>query len=67
MYGQLLSRVQLFAIPWTVACQIPLPMEFSRQEYWSGVSFPTPTDHPNPGIKLNISYISCFDKCILYH
>jgi len=31
-------------VPWTVACQAPLPMEFSTQEYWSGVPFPTPGD-----------------------
>ena len=38
---KLLSRVQLFAIPWTVAYQVSPPMEFSRQEYWSGVPFPS--------------------------
>ena len=37
--------------PWTVACQAPLPMEFSRQEYWSGLPFPSPGDLSNPGIK----------------
>ena len=37
--------------PWTVACQAPLLMEFSRQEYWSGVPFPTPVDLPDPGIE----------------
>ena len=36
--------------PWTVACQ-PLSVEFSRQEYWSGLSFPSPGDLPDPGIK----------------
>ena len=46
-----LSRVQLFETPWTVACQIPLSMEFPRQECWSGLPFPTPGDLPNPGIK----------------
>ena len=45
----LLSRVQLFGIPWTVACQAPLSMGFSRQEYWSGLSFPSPGDLPDPG------------------
>ena len=40
-----------FVIPWTVACQAPLSMEFSRQEYWSGLPFPFPGDLPNPGIK----------------
>ena len=37
-----LSCVWLFAIPWTVAYQVPLSMEFSRQEYWSGLPFPSP-------------------------
>ena len=46
-----LSHVQLFAIPWTVAHQAPLPMEFCRQEYWSGLPFPSPGDLPNAGIK----------------
>ena len=45
------SGVLLFATLWTVACQDPLPMGFSRQEYWSGLSFPLPGDLPNPGIK----------------
>ena len=40
-----------FATPWTVARQAPLPMGFSRQEYWSGWPFPPPGDLPNPGIK----------------
>ena len=39
------------ATPWTVACQAPLSMVFSRQEYWSGLPFPSPGDLPNPGIK----------------
>ena len=46
-----LSRVQLFSTPWTVACQAPLSMGFSRQEYWSGLPFPSPGDLPNPGIE----------------
>ena len=37
--------------PWDVACQAPLSMEFSRQEYWSGLPFPTPGVLPNAGIK----------------
>ena len=37
--------------PWTVACQAPLSMEFSRQEYWSGLPFPPPEDLPDPGIE----------------
>ena len=48
---KLLSHVLLFATSWTVACQAPLSMEFSRQEYWSGLLFPSPGDLPNPGIK----------------
>ena len=47
----MLSHVQLFAAPWTVAHQAPLSMEFSKQEYWSGLPFPTPGDLPDPGIK----------------
>ena len=46
-----LSRVQLFVTPWTIARQAPLSMEFSRQGYWSGLSFPSPGDLPDPGIK----------------
>ena len=53
-----LSRVQLFAIPWTVAHQAPLvahqappSMGFSRQGYWSGLPFPSPGDLPDPGIE----------------
>ena len=42
---------RLFAVPWTVALQAPLSMEFSRQEYWSGLPLPTPGDLPDPGIK----------------
>ena len=45
------SCVQLFAIPGTVACLAPLSMEFSRQEYWSGMPFPSPGDLPDPGIE----------------
>ena len=43
------SYVRLCATPWTVARQAPLYMEFSRQEYWSGLPFPPPGDLPNPG------------------
>ena len=46
-----ISHVQLFVTTWTVARWVPLSMEFSRQEYWSGLTFPSPGDHPNPGIK----------------
>ena len=46
-----LSCVQLFVTPWTIAHQDPLSMTFSRQEYWSGLPFPTPWDIPDPGIE----------------
>ena len=46
-----LSRVQLFETPWTVAYQAPQSMEFSRQEYWSGLPFPPPGDLPNSEIE----------------
>ena len=45
-----LSHVRLFATPWTVACQAPPPMGFSRQEYWSGVPFPSPKEEPFQGL-----------------
>ena len=46
-----LSHVQLFVSPWTVAYQAPLSMGFARPEYWSGLSFPSPEDLPDPGIE----------------
>ena len=46
-----LSRVRLFVTPWTVAHQAPPSVEFSRQEYWSGLPFPSPGDLPDPGIE----------------
>ena len=49
---KLLSCVWLFATPWTVACQAPLSMVFSRQEYWSGLLCPPPEDLPDSGIEL---------------
>ena len=45
------SHVQPFATSWTVACQAPLSMEFSSQEYWGGFPFPPPEDQPGPGIE----------------
>ena len=45
------SHIQLFSATWTIAHQAPLPMGFSRQEYWSDLPFPSPGDLPNPGIK----------------
>ena len=49
--AQSLSHVRLFATPWTIACQAPLSMGFPRQEYWSGLPFPSPGDLPDPGIE----------------
>ena len=46
-----LSRVQLFATPRTVAHQVSPSMEFSRQEYWTGLPFPSPGDVPDPEIE----------------
>ena len=46
-----LSHVRPFSTPWTVAYQAPLSMGFSKQEYWSGLPFPSPEDLPDPGIE----------------
>ena len=46
-----LSRVQHFVTPWTVAYQAPPSMEFSKQEYWSGLLFPSAGDLPDPEIE----------------
>ena len=48
---KMLSRVRLFASPWTVAYHVPPSMGFSRQDYWSGLPFPSPEDLSNPGIE----------------
>ena len=53
-----LSRVQLFATPWTLAYWAPPSMGFSGQRYWSGLSFPSPGDLPDPGIEPCISCIT---------
>ena len=62
----MLGSVGLFVTPWTVARQAPLSVEFSRQEYQSGLPFPTPGDFPNPGIKPD-SCVSYIGRPILYH
>ena len=51
VFVSMLSHVQLFAAPWTVARQAPLSVEFPRQEYWSGLPLPPPRDLPDPRIK----------------
>ena len=50
--AQLLCHVWLFETPWTVALQAPLSVEFFKQEYWSGLSFPSPGDIPDLGTEL---------------
>ena len=45
------SHARLFVTPWTVACQAPLSMGFSRQQFWSRLPFPPPGDLPDPGIE----------------
>ena len=52
MHAQPLSHVLLVLILWTADSQATLSMELLRQEYWSGLQFPTPGDLPDPGIKL---------------
>ena len=51
MKVKVLSYVQLFATPWTVARQAPQSMGFSRQEYWNGLPFPSPEHLPDPGME----------------
>ena len=58
-----LSRVRLFATPWTVAHQAPQSMEFSRQEYWSGLPFPSPGIFPTQGSNPGLLHI----RQTLYH
>ena len=52
-HAQLLHCVRLFAAPWTIARQAPLPMGLSRQECWSGLTFPPPGDRSDPGMELS--------------
>ena len=52
VHVHVLSHGWLFAAPWTAALQASLPMEFSGQEYWSVVPYPTPGDLPHPGVEL---------------
>ena len=51
MRAQSLSHVTLFVTLWTVACQAPMSVELSKQEYWSGLPFPFPRDLPDQGIE----------------
>ena len=56
--------VPLFVNPWTIARQLPLSMEFSRQEYWSRLPFPIPGIFPTQGLNL-IFYVSCIGRRVL--
>ena len=58
MCAQSLSRVWLFVTPWTGAYQAPLSMEFSRQEYWSGLPFPSPRESSWPRDQIQVSCIA---------
>ena len=52
-----LGNVQLFATPWTIVCQVPLPMGFSREEYWGGLPVPTPGDLNWPRDRSNLQLL----------
>ena len=62
-----LSCVCLFVTLWTVVCQAPLPMGFSRQEYWPGLPCPPPGDLPDPGIEPTSVSSTCTGRQVLYH
>ena len=64
VHTQWLSHVWLFTTPRMVALQVPLSMEFPRQEYWSGLPFPPPGDLPGPGIEATSL---CIGRQIFYH
>ena len=49
VYVESLSQIRLVVTPWTVTCQASLSMEFLRQEFWSGLPFPSPDDLPDAG------------------
>ena len=58
------SRLQLFVPLWTVACQAPLSIGFSRQEYWGGFLFPPPGDLPDPEIEPTSLLVSCLGRWV---
>ena len=62
-FGLVAKLCSTFATPWTIACQVPLSMGFSRQEYWSGLSFPSPGDLAHPGIEPSFLHF----RELLYH
>ena len=66
--GGLVARAcPTLSTPWTVVCQGPLSMGFSRKEYWNGLSFPPPGDLPNPGIKTASLTSTCIGRWALCH
>ena len=67
MHAKCFSCVRLFATLWTTALQTPLSKEFSRQEYCSGLPFPSLGDLSDPGIKPISLYVSCIVMQVLYH
>ena len=68
MCALVLSFIQLFATPWTVAHQAPLSLGFSRQEYWNGLPFPPPGNLPNPGIEsTSLTYPALAGTFFFYH
>ena len=66
MHAKTLQSCPTLCDLWTVACQIPLFMGFSRQEYWSGSPFPFPGELPNPGIKFMSLVSTCIGRWFLY-
>ena len=69
VHACVLSQVQLFAAPWTVARQAPLSMGFLRQKYWRGLPFPSSGGLPDPGIELTSpAFPACQEDSLpLYH
>ena len=62
-----ISRVQVFGTLWTIACQAPLSLGLSRQEYWSGLPCPPPGDGIFLTQRTRISYVSYIGRQVLYH
>ena len=67
VYSEVKVLVSDLATPWTVACEAPRSMGFSRQEYWRGLPFPASGRLPSPGDQTQSSYVSCTDRWVLYH
>ena len=74
VFVQSLNHVQFFVTLWTAACQAPLSMGFSRQEYWNGLLFPPPWDLPHPDVMIVFTFYSLFRRSLfdlksvyLYH